>query len=86
MKARKDLPDWLRWHVYEPINWQTELGYRRHPDYCAHGVPEEGRGVGFRQCQRKPKVTIEGFGFCAQHGREVENSRANAGTLKGVEL
>lgn len=67
------IPESLKWYVYKPISWQHSVGYRRVFGYCCASVHEEGRSVGFRQCQRTPVVDIEGFGFCKQHARKIQN-------------
>lgn len=39
---------------------------------CVFSVHEQGRGVGFYQCQKGIAETIEGHGFCKVHAKEVK--------------
>lgn len=41
--------------------------------YCSKSVHEQGRGVGFNQCQRKGTEVIEGYKFCSAHAKEIKN-------------
>jgi len=44
------------------------------PTRCSHRVHDEGRGVGFHQCQRNVYEAIDGYGFCKQHYKKVSRS------------
>lgn len=46
------------------------------PGYCAHGVHDGGRSVGFHQCGHKAKFTIAGFGYCGRHYKAVQEDVA----------
>jgi len=64
-------PKDITWFIYRPLKWQEALGYRRHENYCSYRVVE--KRLGLRQCSRKPKETIEGYGFCTAHARKVRD-------------
>ena len=64
-------------YVYEPVEYEKQLGYRRNAEWCAAGVPKE-HWVGDRQCMRKPKEEIQGYKFCAQHAKLIKNHLAEA--------
>ena len=65
----KTLREVVEWRVYEPLDWEAKMGYRRDPKWCAHQV--HTGIVGFRQCGKQPAETIEGYGFCRQHAKMV---------------
>lgn len=69
--TRKEKIDWA---LYTPISWQRSLGYKVDDGggRCRASVHEQGRGVGFYQCTRKATVTIDGYSFCGQHGRKIQ--------------
>lgn len=61
----------LDWYVYSSDSkWRSSF----HTDQCAFSVAERGRGIGFYQCSFKPKVTIEGYGFCKKHAAIINKS------------
>lgn len=62
-------------HIYKPLDWEARLGYRVDKTRCRAAVHEAGRRVGFHQCNRNPKVTVDGLGFCNQHSPEAEKVR-----------
>lgn len=62
--------DWTDWHVYKPLDHHEAMGSTLQTDYCAHNVYYRD-GVVPHQCSRKPKETIQGYGFCTQHAKMV---------------
>lgn len=44
---------------------------------CVYSVHEDGRSVGFRQCQQKPGFGPEGL-YCKRHAKEFEEKKAVA--------
>jgi hypothetical protein len=60
----------MAWIVYEPLDYQKSIGWKLSPDSCAYKIYERD-GVYPHQCSRKPKETIEGYGFCTQHAKLV---------------
>lgn len=69
-------------HDYEPLKWQKSIGYRVDKSRCRAAVPEEGRGVGFRQCSRKP---ANGERYCKHHTPEAIQARRDANSKRWQE-
>lgn len=61
----------ISWYVYKPSEWQKANGFSVDEERCRFRVHADF-GVGFRQCVRKAKHTVEGYGFCTQHAKIVE--------------
>lgn len=52
--------------------WMPHWSYEKvDPTRCKASVHDEGRGVGFHQCSRKPKID----GWCTHHEPENERRR-----------
>ena len=66
-------------HLYTPFGYMPNP---IEPDKCRAAVHNAGRGGGFHQCSRNPKVQrkMEGekVGFCQQHDPEVVAARDKA--------
>lgn len=60
----------IEWYVWKPSRGQVGFGFGVDIACCRYSVPEEF-GIGFRQCTRKRKVIIQGYGFCTQHSKKV---------------
>lgn len=64
--------DWEWENVYEPLDWEKQLGYKRLSNYCSY--PAYDCRAGFHQCDCKRKEEITGYGFCKQHAKMVRKN------------
>ena len=64
----------INWYVWKLSKSDEYLGLTLYPNDCRYSVPNDF-GVGFHQCQRLPKVTIDGYGFCTQHAKIIEKHK-----------
>lgn len=58
-------------HVYVPTGWQEEFGHQVKLNHCRHRTYPEYSGRTY-QCTRRPRVVIDGFGFCRPHAQQVQ--------------
>ena len=58
----------ISWHVWKPSNWQAWNGFTVREERCRYHVQD---GFMSHQCERKPKVMIQGYGFCTQHAKKL---------------
>lgn len=61
----------IEWYIYEPLDQAKAMGARLSRKRCSMNVPEGRYGLP-GQCLRKPKIMIEGYGFCTQHAKIVQ--------------
>ena len=54
-----------RW-VWKPDSWEKWNGFAANMQRCRYSVWYDFRNY---QCERKPKMTIQGHGFCTQHAK-----------------
>jgi len=51
-------------YLYKPHNsFESSVNMTR----CRVAVHEDGRGIGFHQCNHRAKVTRDGIGYCSMH-------------------
>ena len=61
----------IEWFVFDFLEYEKRLGYKVDESYCRYGVYDRYVHREF-QCSRKPTMTIQGYGFCTQHGKKIK--------------
>lgn len=60
----------IKWYIYDPLDYQRAIGATLSPNRCAFSC-RYTKQWGGKQCSRKPKETIEGYGWCRQHAERI---------------
>lgn len=53
-------------YTYAPLDWQAANGYKVDMKRCRASIYQDHRAMA-SQCSFKPRVVVEGHGFCYRH-------------------